>query len=98
MHSGVRNIHRISQNRLKGTPNTVGWRRSHQETVKQTAIKGINPYRSAPREGRGTGSRVEVFMFMVRTPDRKNPLSKPEPPGAALRSPSRPSAKSHRAN
>src|SRR6266496_2726335 len=54
MQSGVRNSHKISQKKLNGRPRIVGYTRSHKETEKHTAMKGIRPKSNAPSEGRFT--------------------------------------------
>jgi hypothetical protein len=41
MQSGVRVIQRVSQNRLKGRPRTMGWMRSQRGTEKHMAMNGI---------------------------------------------------------
>jgi hypothetical protein len=51
MHSGVRTIQRVSQNKLKGRPRTMGWMRSQRGTVKHIAMNGIRARSSEVRLG-----------------------------------------------
>ena len=51
MQSGVRTIHRVSQNKLNGMPSTMGWMRSHRETEKHMAANGMRARSRAPRLG-----------------------------------------------
>jgi hypothetical protein len=51
MQSGVKRIHEISQNKLKGMPNGIGCMRSQRDTEKHIPTKGISPNRIAPSDG-----------------------------------------------
>jgi len=51
MHRAQITIQHMSQNRLKGRPNTIGLTRSQSETVKHIAMKGISPSRIETGDG-----------------------------------------------
>jgi hypothetical protein len=52
MQTGVRNNQSSSQKKLKGSPKIMGWMRSHRETEKHVAAKGMSPSRIEPIDGR----------------------------------------------
>jgi hypothetical protein len=51
MQSGVSSIHNVSQNKLNGSPSTMGLMRSHRETEKHMAANGMSARSSAPKVG-----------------------------------------------
>jgi len=51
MHSGVSTIQAMSQERLKGNPNTIGSTRSHSDTEKHMAANGMSASAIAAVEG-----------------------------------------------
>jgi hypothetical protein len=54
MHSGVIRIQNMTQNKLNGSPRTMGYTRSQSDTEKQVARKGMRPMRRALMDGRFT--------------------------------------------
>jgi hypothetical protein len=59
-------IHDMSQNKLKGIPQTMGSIRSHSETEKHMAAKGISPSNKAPIDGllaATYGIRSSCFIY-----------------------------------
>jgi len=58
MQSGVIRIQNMTQNRLNGSPRTMGSMRSQSETEKHVATNGMRPIRRALMDGRFTFPRT----------------------------------------
>jgi hypothetical protein len=70
-HGVVSTIHKSSQKKLKGRPSIMGSTRSHQDTEKHIAMKGIRANKIAPSEGRFTTNLVYRLPYPFAEPGRE---------------------------